>query len=117
MNNPVNRCSISLVIMEIRIYFPSICFAKYKHLLYEVFHQIYTHIMSRHKKTDSLNHCQTEYKLLWPLQQQLHNTFKIKMCISYDLAILLLSVYPGEIMRHLHEETSARIFISAFIAK
>ena len=73
--------------------------------------------MSRHKKTDSLNHCQTEYKLLWPLQQQLHNTFKIKMCISYDLAILLLSVYPGEIMRHLHEETSARIFISAFIAK
>lgn len=69
--------------------------------------------MSRHKEMNSLS--QKEYELLKPFQQQSDNTFKIKMCISYDLAILLPNVYPREMMRH--KETSARIFIPAFIAK
>lgn len=74
--------------------------------------------MSRHKEMDSLSHGQKGYDCYSHFSSNLTiRTFKIKMCVSYDLAILLPSVYPGEMMRHIYKETSARIFSPAFIGK
>lgn len=64
--------------------------------------------MSRHREIVSST--ARGISCLWPLQQPFDNTFKIKVHTSYDLATLLLSVYPGEMYRHIPKETSARIF-------
>ena len=39
------------------------------------------------------------------------------MCIAYDPAITLLSIYPREILAHVHEEPWTRIFISVLFLR
>lgn len=109
--NRINGCSISLVIMEIRIQLHQFAWQNLNTCPTKCYN------MLKHREMPVLIHCQKGYELLWPLQQQFDSTLKIKMCISYDPTVILFSVYPGEVFRHRHREITTRMFIPILVAK
>lgn len=39
------------------------------------------------------------------------------MHLAYDLAVSLLGIYPREVLAHVYQETSGKMFIAVFFIK